>query len=88
MASKVAKIGVKRASGFLYFLDKKGDVSRVAMARGGGRPTRSRPEKVANAGVTREAGVLYVIEQDGDVSRAKSARPCCAGRGCPRCPQS
>ena len=32
---KVAKVGVKKKPGFLYFVDKKGDISRAKMARGG-----------------------------------------------------
>ena len=35
MAELVAKAGVKRQDGYLYFIDKQGDVSRVKMARGG-----------------------------------------------------
>jgi hypothetical protein len=35
MAQKVAKCGIKRVKGYLYYLDKKGDVSRAKMARGG-----------------------------------------------------
>ena len=34
MAEKVAKVGVKKESGYLYFVDKKGNVSRASMARG------------------------------------------------------
>jgi len=34
MAQKVAKAGVKREDGFLYFIDKQGDISRAKMARG------------------------------------------------------
>ena len=34
-AQKVAKVGVKKQSGYLYFIDKDGDVARVAMNRGG-----------------------------------------------------
>jgi hypothetical protein len=30
---KVAKVGVKKAPGYLYFLDKAGDVSRAKMKR-------------------------------------------------------
>ena len=30
----VASAGVKRESGWLYFIDKDGDVSRAEMARG------------------------------------------------------
>ena len=33
MAEKVAKAGVKRQDGYLYFIDKQGDVSRAKMAR-------------------------------------------------------
>ena len=35
MAEKVLKIGVEREDGFLYYIDKDGDVARVQMARGG-----------------------------------------------------
>jgi hypothetical protein len=30
---KVAKVGIKKEKGFLYFLDKQGDVSRAKMVR-------------------------------------------------------
>jgi len=72
MAEKVKTCGVKKESGYLYYLDKQGDVSRSKMARagkGGGNA-----EKVSNAGVTRESGYLYFIDKDGDVSRAQMAR--------------
>ncbi|MFH1440121.1 MAG: hypothetical protein ABIG89_06130 [Candidatus Woesearchaeota archaeon] len=32
---KVAKVGVKKKDGYLYFVDKQGDVSMVSMNRGG-----------------------------------------------------
>ncbi|MCD5401926.1 hypothetical protein LR013_05000 [candidate division NPL-UPA2 bacterium] len=35
MAEKVAKVGVQKEAGYLYFVDKKGDISRAKMARGG-----------------------------------------------------
>ena len=35
MAIKVAKVGVKRKPGYLYFIDKQGDVSMAKMNRGG-----------------------------------------------------
>ena len=62
----------KTNSGFLYFLDKNGHVSRTKMARGSNKG--GSPEVVANAGVHRESGWLYFIDKDGDVSRAKMAR--------------
>lgn len=35
MATKVARLGLKRKTGYLYFIDKQGDVSMAKMARGG-----------------------------------------------------
>lgn len=72
MAQKVTKVGVKRAEGYLYFIDKGGDVSRAKMARGGKKG--GKPEKVAKAGVKKEKGYLYFLDKQGDVSRAKMAR--------------
>jgi len=35
MAQKVAKVGIKKQEGWLYFVDKRGDISRAKMVRGG-----------------------------------------------------
>ena len=72
---KVAKLGVKRESGFLYFVDKDGDLSRSPMARGKkkGGPKR-KAEKVAKAGVKRQDGYMYFLDKDGDIARTKMAR--------------
>ena len=72
MAEKVKNTGVTKESGYLYYLDKNGNVSRTKMARGANKG--GSPEVVANAGVRRESGWLYFIDKDGDVSRAKMAR--------------
>jgi len=72
MAQKVAKVGVKKEEGYLYFVDKDGDVSRVKMARG--RKKGGKPQKVATVGVKKEDGYLYFVDKNGDVSRAKMAR--------------
>jgi len=32
---KVFKAGIKKEKGYLYFIDKQGDISRAAMVRGG-----------------------------------------------------
>ncbi len=75
MAQKVAKAGVKKADGYLYFVDKQGDISRAKMARGGSRKgKKGKPEKVAKVGVKKESGFLYFVDKHGDVSRAKMAR--------------
>lgn len=73
MAQKVAKVGVKKANGYLYFVDKSGDVSRAKMARGR-KGKGGKPEKVAKAGVKKEKGFLYFVDKSGDISRAKMAR--------------
>jgi hypothetical protein len=72
MAEKVAKVGVKKEAGYLYFVDKQGDVSRAKMARAGEKG--GKPEKAARCGVKKEPGYLYFIDKAGDVSRAKMAR--------------
>ena len=72
MAEKVKNTGVTKQSGYLYYLDKNGNVSRTRMARGANKG--GNPEVVANAGIRRESGWLYFIDKDGDVSRARMAR--------------
>jgi hypothetical protein len=74
MAEKVTKVGVKKADGYLYFVDKQGDVSRAKMSRGGKKKGKQKAEKVAKAGVRKEKGYLYFVDRNGDVSRAKMAR--------------
>ncbi len=74
MAEKVAKAGVKKADGYLYFVDKQGDVSRAKMARGRKKGKASKPEKVAKVGVKKQSGYLYFVDKHGDVSRAKMVR--------------
>ncbi|MEM2131580.1 MAG: hypothetical protein QXR96_03580 [Candidatus Woesearchaeota archaeon] len=74
MAEKVAKVGVKKEDGYLYFVDKQGDVSRAKMARGGKKKGKQKVEKVAKVGVKKEKGYLYFVDSKGDVSRAKMAR--------------
>ena len=72
MAEKMNKCSVKKEKGYLYYLDKNGDVARSKMARGADKGGNA--EVVAKCGVTRESGWLYFIDKDGDVSKAKMAR--------------
>ena len=72
MAQKVEKTGVKREEGYLYYIDKQGDVSRAKMARGGKKG--GKPEKVKKVGLKKEKGYLYFLDKQGDVARAKMAR--------------
>jgi hypothetical protein len=73
MANIVAKTGIRREKGWLYFLDKRGDVSRARMARGGGRAVKGQ-QKVARCGVKREDGWLYYIDKQGNVCKVKMKR--------------
>ena len=72
MAEKVKTVGVKKESGYLYYLGKDGHVWRSKMARAGQKGGQA--AKVADAGVRRESGFLYFIDKNGDVSRSKMAR--------------
>jgi len=74
MAEKVKEVGVKKEKGFLYFLDKEGDVSRAKMVRRGSTAPVDSPEKVKVVGVEKEAGFLYFIDKEGDISRAVANR--------------
>ncbi|MBW2984078.1 hypothetical protein KY361_03130 [Candidatus Woesearchaeota archaeon] len=74
MAKKVAKVGVKKQAGYLYFVDKNGNVGRAKMARGGGKKKKGKIETVAKVGIKKQAGFLYFIDKQGDISCAKMAR--------------
>ncbi len=73
MAEKVAKVGVEKESGYLYFIDKSGNIGKVLMVRGAATG-KHKKEIVAKVGVEKESGYLYFVDKDGDVSRAKMMR--------------
>lgn len=73
MAEKVTKVGLKRESGYLYFIDKNGNVARTIMARGRKKGKTSQ-EVVSKTEVKRESGYLYFIDKEGDISRTIMAR--------------
>jgi hypothetical protein len=72
MATKVMKCGIKRKSGYLYFIDKQGDVSMAKMARG--KQKGGKPQKVHKCGIKKQTGYLYFVDKKGDVSMAKMVR--------------
>ena len=74
MAEKVAKVGVKKQAGYLYFVDKRGNVARAKMSSGGRKKGKAKVEMVAKAGVKKKSGYLYFIDKSGDTSCAKMAR--------------
>lgn len=72
MAQKLKKLGIKREKGYLYYIDKQGDVSCSKMAWDKKKGTN--PKKVAKVGLKREKGYLYFIDKQGDVACAKMKR--------------
>ncbi len=73
MAEVLHKCGIKRESGWLYFLNKQGNVARVKMARAG-KKSDKKQEVVCKCGIKREKGWLYFVDKKGNASRAKMAR--------------
>jgi hypothetical protein len=57
MATKVAKVGVKKEPGYLYFVDKKGNVARAKMARSK-KKGKVKVQVVAKVGVKKKKGML------------------------------
>lgn len=41
MSEKVAMVGISKERGYLYFVDKQGDISRALMMRGQHKKKRS-----------------------------------------------
>ena len=72
MAQKVAKVGIKRKKGYLYYVDKKGNVVETKMARG--KSKGGGGKVIAKPGVKKMKGYLYFIDKKGDVSCAKMCR--------------
>jgi len=72
MAEKIVKLGIKRQKGYLYYIDKHGDVSCAKMARGAKKG--GSPKKVAKCCIKRKEGYLYFLDKHGDVSCAKMKR--------------
>lgn len=72
MAQKLIKLGIKRQKGYLFYIDKRGDVSCAKMARGDKKG--GSPKKIAKIGIKRKEGYLYFVDKKGDISAAKMAR--------------
>ena len=60
---RVEKVGVKKEAGYLYFVDKKGNVARAEMVRGGKKGGRQKREVVAKVGVSKEPGISLLRGQ-------------------------
>ena len=71
MAELVKKLSLKRESGWVYFVDAEGDVSRGRVgAIVSYNPLKyAEPEKVMKVGIVREEGFLYKLSEDGNIVR-------------------
>ncbi len=74
MAEVVAKAGIKRVSGYLYFIDKNGNVACAPMSRAGRKKGKVKTKVVAQTKVKKVSGYLYFLDKKGNVCRAKMAR--------------
>ena len=72
MAEKVMKCGIKRKKGYLYYVDKKGNVVETKMARG--KAKGGGGKVICKCGVKKVKGYLYFIDKKGDVSKARMLR--------------
>jgi len=72
MGKMIAKCGIKRKKGYLYFVGKNGSAYETKMARGrkkgGGR------KMIHNCRIKRKKGYLYYIDKKGNVCEAKMRR--------------
>lgn len=69
-AEKVAQAGVTREGGWLYYINKDGNIARDRMIRGGQKRVKNaKPEVVAYTDVVRDERYIYFMDDMGDVSR-------------------
>lgn len=69
----VAKTGVKRESGYLYFIDKNGNVARAPMKRGNNK-AKGKIQVVNKAGIKRNKGCMYFLDKAGNVCEVSMNR--------------
>jgi hypothetical protein len=67
----LAKTGIKREQGYLYFVDKKGDISSVPMRNIG---INEGIKKVAAVGIQKKPNHLYFVNKEGDICEVKMSR--------------
>ncbi|MEM1577488.1 MAG: hypothetical protein QXQ30_00950 [Candidatus Pacearchaeota archaeon] len=73
MGKVILKNAVKRKPGFLYYVDAKGNIMEVPMARGKKKGKGGKKVVVKNA-VKRKEGFLYYIDAAGNLCEAKMAK--------------
>jgi hypothetical protein len=59
---------INREDGYLYYIDKDGDISRIKMSQKG------KPEKVMTLNIRKEMDYLYYIDKDGHICRCLTSQ--------------
>ena len=73
MAKVVAKIGIVREPGYLYFVNKDGDVAR-AKASVGGKKGGGKKQIVEKVGIKKQKGCMYFLDKKGNIAEVKMNR--------------
>ena len=64
-AYPVAKVGIKKQTGYRYFVDSYGDISRLEEG------SLKKPQKVEKVGVKKVYGYYYYVNDNGDIWRTR-----------------
>jgi hypothetical protein len=72
---KIAKVGIQREEGYLYYIDSKGNISRQKAG------VKSKPEVVKVLNLKRQFDYLLYVDHDGDVSSVPASASECSGCG-------
>ena len=70
MNERLSKKSIKREKGYLYYVDKQGDIARAPMPSN----KRGKKGKVLKVGIKKLKGYLYFVDKMGFVARAKMSR--------------
>lgn len=73
MKERISETKINREKGYLYYIDKDGDVSACPMARGK-KSFKHLARKILKLGIKRDKGFLYFIDKEGCVCKAEMAK--------------
>jgi len=67
----VFEANITREEGYLYYINKEGNIACVPMARGGKKGGKKAKKVVATCKIKKEKGYLYYVGKDGNVYKAR-----------------
>ncbi len=68
-ATIIHRSGIVRKPGFLYYIDKQGDISCCQMKQG--KRAAGKPSKVLRSGIWKTKGFLYFVSKQGHICRMR-----------------